>query len=107
MFRLTHNAENARLDSTLTISAAEIHSPFAHVEGQKMTDNVIHFRGDGQAALSKLYLHLLNAALDEKKGCAFLHARKPFREDEHSDDRHAQHSQVSLLKFPKPAYSLR
>jgi hypothetical protein len=72
-----------------------------------MTDNVIQFRGDGQAALSKLYLHLLNAALDEKKGCAFLHARKPFKEDEHPDDRRPQHGQVPLLKFPKPAYSRR
>jgi hypothetical protein len=37
MFRLTHNSENARLDSTLAISAApaEIHSPFAYVKGQK------------------------------------------------------------------------
>jgi hypothetical protein len=72
-----------------------------------MRDNVIHFGGDGQAALSKLYLHLLNAALDEKKGCAFLHARKPFKEDEHPDDRHPQHSPVPLLEFPKPANSLR
>ena len=81
-----------RLDCTL-LQPLNFISPFAFVKGQS----------DGP----KLYLHLLNAALDEKKGCAFLHARKPLREDEHPDDRHPQHSQVPLLKFPKPAYSLR
>jgi hypothetical protein len=69
-----------------------------------MTNNVIHFRGDGQADLSKLYLHLLNAALDEKKGWAFLQARQHLEKT--SIRTTGTCNTAQLLKFPKAAYSL-
>jgi hypothetical protein len=105
MFRLTRNAEDARLDCTLTTTAAaaEIHSPFAFVNGPKITDNVIHFRGDGQADLSKLYLHLLNAALDEGKDG--LSCRRGIREA--SIRTTGTCNTAPLLKVPKAAYSRR
>jgi len=41
-----------------------------------MAMNVIPFKGDGQAALLKLYLDLLNAALDETTASTYRSSRE-------------------------------